>query len=52
MRNPCKNCPNKGCGPYHDECERHKEFKLEKRKANSELRKLDACLSYLKYKHK
>lgn len=25
-RNPCKNCPNKGCGTYHDECPEYQEF--------------------------
>ena len=27
MKNPCIDCENKGCGSYHDECERHKEWK-------------------------
>lgn len=24
---PCKDCPNKGCGPYHDKCEDFKNWK-------------------------
>ena len=24
---PCGTCERKGCGAYHDECEKYKEFK-------------------------
>lgn len=27
MLSPCKNCPKKGCGAYHAECEKYLEFK-------------------------
>lgn len=23
---PCRNCPRKGCGPYHDKCEQYQEY--------------------------
>lgn len=27
MRNPCKGCPRKGCGGYHDKCPEYLEMK-------------------------
>ena len=24
---PCRECPQKGCGTYHDECERYQRWK-------------------------
>ena len=27
---PCKDCPKKGCGPYHDECPEYQEFRKER----------------------
>lgn len=27
MQNPCKDCEKKGCGSYHDQCEKFKEYK-------------------------
>ena len=27
---PCKDCDNKGCGVYHDICEKYKEYKKSK----------------------
>ena len=39
MRNaPCLNCERRGCGSYHDECEKYKAFVeeyFEKQKAGS-----------------
>lgn len=26
MLSPCKDCPKKGCGSYHSECEQYIEF--------------------------
>ena len=26
---PCKNCPDKGCGAYHDVCPKHQKWKAE-----------------------
>lgn len=37
---PCKNCPNSGCGTYHDKCELYLEFKRkedERKRKNREL---------------
>ena len=34
-KNPCKNCPKKGCGPYHDICPDHQDF-LNDRKLDRE----------------
>lgn len=27
LRAPCVDCPDKGCGPKHDTCEKYLEFK-------------------------
>lgn len=27
---PCKNCPAKGCGSYHDECEKYQEYQKQR----------------------
>lgn len=27
MKAPCKNCPNKGCGSYHDQCEEYQTYR-------------------------
>ncbi len=34
MVNPCKDCDNKGCGVYHDECEPYQKYLEEKAKVN------------------
>lgn len=26
-QNPCKDCPNKGCGAYHSQCEKYTAWK-------------------------
>ena len=26
MKNPCRNCPKKGCGAYHDICKEHQKW--------------------------
>lgn len=33
---PCKFCENKGCGVYHDECEKYQQFRAEKEKEYEE----------------
>lgn len=33
MNGPCKYCENKGCGIYHDKCEKYKAFKKEREEA-------------------
>lgn len=32
MLSPCKDCPKKGCGSYHSECEQYLEYRAEKDK--------------------
>lgn len=27
MEAPCKDCPDKGCGAYHDKCPKYQEYK-------------------------
>lgn len=27
---PCKDCPAKGCGSYHDECEKYIEYQKQR----------------------
>lgn len=34
---PCKDCPRKGCGAYHDECPDYQAFRKERDKFNDEL---------------
>ena len=44
MKNPCMDCPNVGCGVYHDQCPKYQEFRnnqlkdYERRKQISTLR--------------
>jgi hypothetical protein len=45
MKAPCKDCPNVGCGPYHDECEPYQEY-VKKRQARQGAVNTD----YLQYK--
>lgn len=26
---PCKSCDKRGCGPYHDKCEKYQAYKRE-----------------------
>lgn len=33
---PCKDCPKKGCGAYHDICEKYQAFRAEKLKEYEE----------------
>ena len=30
MECPCRYCEKKGCGAYHSQCEKYKEFELER----------------------
>lgn len=27
IKNPCKGCPDMGCGTYHDKCPKYQEFR-------------------------
>ena len=38
MTDPCKFCPKKGCGSYHDVCQKYQEWKAEREKARQWLR--------------
>lgn len=29
---PCKNCPKRGCGAFHDECEAYKDYTAKQNK--------------------
>lgn len=33
---PCKNCPKKGCGAYHDVCEAYQAFRQKRATSKSE----------------
>ena len=33
---PCKDCPKKGCGSYHDQCPEYQEFRKEKERIYAE----------------
>ena len=46
---PCKNCPNKGCGSYHSQCEKYIAFQKECEEARKQ-RKNEA--DYLSYKRR
>ena len=47
MVNPCKNCENKGCGTFHDECEPYQNYLQEKEIIN---KKRVADKSYYAFK--
>lgn len=44
---PCKNCPRKGCGSFHDQCEGYQAYraeadkKKEKRRITNEIESLN-----------
>ena len=40
---PCKDCPKKGCGPYHDECPEYQEFKKERQILSDKMREMKKC---------
>ena len=39
MECPCKDCPQKGCGAYHDICPEHTEWKEEFEKEKQVIQK-------------
>ena len=43
---PCKDCPNKGCGYYHSQCEQYIEFQKECEEARKARRTMSDYLSY------
>lgn len=42
---PCKECPRKGCGKYHDQCRKYLEFQ-KYQKEEYERRKISVLNSY------
>lgn len=36
MKNPCWNCPNVGCGTYHDKCPEYQAYRHGKEKEYEE----------------
>lgn len=36
---PCKECPNRGCGVFHSECEKYLEWKTYADELNKKIRK-------------
>lgn len=47
---PCKDCPKKGCGAYHDICEKYQAFRAEKEKENEE--RINGYSNYKKHPKK
>ena len=48
MGAPCMECERKGCGSYHDKCERYREYKEGKYKVFEKKRKENAIREYKK----
>ena len=42
---PCKHCERKGCGKYHDQCKRYKDF-VENRQAYLEKKNIEQETKY------
>ena len=40
---PCKDCPRKGCGSYHDKCPEYQEYKTATKKESEEKKKRLKC---------
>ncbi len=38
FESPCKDCQNKGCGAYHDECPEYQEYKIKHEQEKEEIR--------------
>jgi len=43
VRCPCRGCEKAGCGSFHDECERFREWKAWKDEVNKEKAKDQRC---------
>lgn len=57
LKNPCKDCENKGCGIYHDECEKYQKFKEYNEKISNERAKsvesyLNTTKGAMKFKYR
>ena len=44
---PCKDCPKKGCGKFHDICETYKQYTMWKKNVN-QVERLDKKYSRFK----
>ena len=44
---PCKDCENKGCGPYHDKCEAYQKW-VQENKEQKQKQKRDDVIRYSK----
>ena len=38
MACPCKDCPQKGCGSYHDQCEKYQSWSAEQKRIKQQQR--------------
>ena len=48
MNNPCKYCPRKGCGIYHDVCPEYQEWKKQYDEAKAKLHEQkQLCKKYI-----
>lgn len=39
---PCKNCPKKGCGAYHDVCEAYQAFRQKRATSKTKTQRRDS----------
>lgn len=46
VRCVCQTCPDKGCGAYHDKCEKYQQFVREKKEENRKASKESFITSY------
>lgn len=46
---PCMNCPQKGCGAFHEQCGPYLEWKRKREQAKAEERKNDVIKSSAKF---
>ena len=44
---PCKDCENKGCGPYHDKCPAYQEWRRQLDERNESKRRKQMAESIL-----
>lgn len=47
MIRPCKDCPNKGCGSYHDKCQAYQDFVAERDKISENKVKKSGRVPYV-----
>lgn len=52
---PCKNCPKKGCGSYHDICQEYQDFRVKWESMvnnRNRIRKTEAELNSIEFDRK